>query len=104
MALFNESVMLNTEGLDTSRTLFEAVNETILSFPQQLTEQLNEVVMKHTVTGDVRFEFNNEAINRNLKPAVKQSVVQALQDPMIIGYLESVLAQRIDKNNILGGQ
>jgi len=78
------------------------ITEALKSLPAELKAQLQEVTFSHAITGDVRFNFNTEAMASSLGPALTGKLTEMLKEPMILDMLAKSLKGRIDKNGLLG--
>ena len=78
------------------------ITDALKSLPAELKAQLQEVTFSHAITGDVRFNFNTEAMASALGPALTGKLTEMLREPMILDMLAKSLKGRIDKNGLLG--
>ena len=78
------------------------ITDALKSLPAELKAQLQEVTFSHAITGDVKFNFNTEAMAGALGPALTGQLKEILQEPMILDMLAKSLKGRIDRNGVLG--
>ena len=78
------------------------ITEALKSLPAELKSQLQEITFSHAITGDVKFNFNTEAMAGALGPALNSQLKDILQQPMILDVLSKALKGRIDPNGVLG--
>jgi len=92
------------EGIDFKElaasvtTFSESINQ-LADFPKTLMDTLRELVIKHEVTGGIKFDFNSDVVRGQLTPVMMQTLKNLLQDGMILDYLANALAPRIQLKN-----
>ena len=80
------------------------ITDALQNLPAELKAQLQEITFSHAITGDVKFNFNTEAMAGALGPALNGQLKEILKEPMILDVLAKALKGRIDPSGILGRQ
>ena len=75
-------------------TFSESINQ-LSDFPKTLVETLSGLAIKHEVTGGIKFDFNSDVVRGQLTPVMMETLKNLLQDGVILDYLATALAPRI---------
>jgi len=80
---------------------FSAAIKVIQELPAKLSEQLGGLVINHEVKGGITFDFNSEVVKGVLTPVMRDQLRSILQEGVILDYLATALAPKIDPQGVL---
>lgn len=80
---------------------FSSAIKVIQELPAQLSERLGELVINHEVKGGITFDFNSEVVKGVLTPVMRDQLRSILQEGVILDYLATALAPKIDPQRVL---